>query len=406
MYSLNVDMQHALRSADLAARCDTAIRGLESMSDGESAVALANDMDALLEGSTDFSALHNWRLASGLLRALAVDLAVRAAARAGRADVTTDRARLQVLLQEVDELVGELDNEQLQEELRGAYDTNAPQVNKKSLRSALAKLPLPTLYLAEKNDRWPRQFAEDGRPTTVQKIPVLRLIAFLDNSPVAATQQLRPHTLHTLRFQVRGTGWPENAQRLRIELLSTCPPPLFHFSALETGDRSGAPEFDTTLTGGIQFNATQSPGSSDLVVAVRAAFAMEDGSVREVPTVGHNQLRFRVSSSRESPAPRPAAQTPPVTAGLAPGQFEGLQNALLDAFNCQTLRRMLRTKLDTRLDHIAGNGPFADVVYDVIDWAEREGCVERLVRAARAFVPGNETLERFASEFERIGPCR
>jgi hypothetical protein len=247
MYSLNLDVQHAVRSADLAGRWDTVIRELESTSDGESAVALANDMDALLEDSTDSSVLENWRLASGLLRALAIDLTVRAVARVGGRDVTTDRARLQVLLQEVDQIVSELDNEQLQEELRGAYDANAPQVNKKALLSALARLPLPTLYLAEKKDRRRRRFAEDGSPTVVQKIPVLRVVAFLDNCPIAATEQLRPHTLHTLRFQVRGTEWPENAQRLRIELLSTCPPPLFHFSALETGDRCGAPEFDTTL---------------------------------------------------------------------------------------------------------------------------------------------------------------
>jgi hypothetical protein len=92
--------------------------------------------------------------------------------------------------------------------------------------------------------------------------------------------------------------------------------------------------------------------------------------------------------------------------GLAPGQFEGLLNSLLAAFNLQSLRRMLRTKLDVRLDHIAGNGPFTDAVHDVIDWAEREGRVEQLVREASAFVPKNEQLQRFAREFERIKPCQ
>jgi hypothetical protein len=406
MRSLNIDAGHAVRSADLAARWDSVIRGLEHTSDGASALALAGDIDALLEGSTDTSVLRNWRLASGLLHALAVDLAVRAAARAGGADVATDRGRLQVLLQEVDEIVGELDDEQLQEELRGAYDAGAQQVNKKALLPALAKLPLPTLYLAENKDRWPHRFTGHGEAATVPKIPVLRLAAFLDNVPVAATQQLRPHTLHTLRFQVRGTGWPEHAQRLRVELLSTCPPSLFHVSAFETADRSGAPEFEATLVGGIQFNAAQSEGASDLVVAVRAAFAMQDGWVREAHTVGYSQLRFRVSSSGDSAAPGKAVPAASAIGGLPAGQFGALQNALLAAFNRESLRRMLRTRLDVRLDHIAGNGPFTDIVCDVIDWAEREGRVEQLVREGAAFVPENGELQRFASEFERIRSCR
>src|SRR4051812_25993838 len=107
MRSINIDTGHAARSADLAARWDSVIRRLEQTNDGADALALAGEMDAMLEDSTDSSVLQNWRLASGLLRALAVDLAVRAEARAGGADVTTDRARLQVLLQEVDEIVEE-----------------------------------------------------------------------------------------------------------------------------------------------------------------------------------------------------------------------------------------------------------------------------------------------------------
>lgn len=403
MRSLNIDTRHALRSAELAARWDTVIRGLGHAKDASSVLALAGEIDTLLEGSTDSLVLRNWRLASGLLHALAIDLAVRTAARAGGTDVTADRARLQVLLQEVNEIVGELDDEHLREELRGAYEAGVPQVNKKALLAVLGRFPLPTLYLAEEQDRRQRRFAGDGAVPPVPKIPILRLAAFLDDHPVGATQQLRPHTLHTLRFQVRGTEWPDNAQRLRVELLSTCPPSLFHFAPLETGERSGGPGFEATLAGSIQFNATQSEGASDLVVAVRAAFAMQDGSFREAPVVGHSQLRFRVSSGGVA---APGKATPvPAMGGLLAGQFEALQNALLAAFNRESLRRMLRTRLDVRLDHVAGNGPFIEVVFDVIDWAERDGQVERLIREASAFVPGNEELQRFAREFERNKPC-
>ncbi len=149
---------------------------------------------------------------------------------------------------------------------RGAYDAGTPQVKKKALLLALTKLPISTLYVAKEPNRWPRRFAEGGETPTVPKIPVLRLTTFVDNAPVTSTHQLRPNTLHTLRFQVKGAEWPKHAQRLRIELLSTCPPSLFHVSTFETADRSGAPEFEAAVIGNIQLSASQSDGALDVTV--------------------------------------------------------------------------------------------------------------------------------------------
>ena len=195
-------------------------------------------------------------------------------------------------------------------------------MTKKVVLPALLELPLTTLHSAEERDRYPRRFVRDGEPAPPPKIPVLRLIAYLDNASLAATQALRPHTLHTLRFQVRGTEWPATAQRLRLELLSTCPPTLFHSASFETAERSGSGMFEATLTGGIQFNATQSDGAPDLMVSVRAAFAMQDANMQDVPVVGHNQLRFRISAAANPPST--ASSVPAASAsGLARG---GLQS--------------------------------------------------------------------------------
>jgi hypothetical protein len=404
MRSLDIDARHAVRSADLAARWDSVICGLDHATDGVTALALADDIDALLKTSTDASALSNWRLASGLLRALALDLSIRASAKSGAADVGADRTRLQVLLQEAEEIVGDLEDERLQSSVRGSYDASKPQVNRKTMLAALVRLPLPTLYLAEERDRWPSRFAERCE-TASPRIPVLRLAAFLDNAPITATQRLRPHTLHTLRFQIKGTEWPKQAQLLRVELLCTCPPTLFHVSTFETRDRSGSSEFEATLSGSIQFDASQSEGAADLVVAVRAAFSMQDGSVCESPIIGHSQLRFRVSYSEDSENEGDATQPLSANSRLRPGQFEVIQNALLAAFTRESLKRMLRTKLDVRLDHIASNGTLVDVIYEVIEWAERDGKIAQLVQEATAFIPQNEELNRIATEFERTQSC-
>lgn len=295
----NIDISHALRSADLVTRLDAVFLMNEKTINCKIIEALTADLEALIAGSIDSRGLQNWQLATRLLRALAVDLALRSAAQVGYADIVADRTRLQVLLQEVDEIIDELPDKKLQEELRATYNMSTTQVNKKKLRLALGRLPLPTLYFAEKQPRGVNRSAP-GESAPLPNNPVLRLAAFLDNLPVTVTQTLRPHTLHTLRFHVSGTEWPENAQSLRIELLSTCPPSLFHFSVFETCDHSIADIFESELAGNLQFNATQSEGAADLLVAVRVAFVMQDKSMREVHVVGHNQLRFRLSSIIDS----------------------------------------------------------------------------------------------------------
>jgi len=216
---------------------------------------------------------------------------------------------------------------------------------------------------------------------------------------------LNPYTLHSLRFQVRGNEWPENAQRLRIELLSTCPPGSFLSPVFEAGGQRAGAEFETAVTGNIQINAAQSDKAPDLAVSVRAAFNMQDGSVLEAPVVGHQQLRFRVASSAGTSDSARASRLPVPRSQLAPGQFDALQRALLAAFKREGLERMLRLKMNVHLDHIARNGSLTDLVYDVIDWADREGRVGELVRVAVASVPGNPCLQEFATGFERMRPC-
>jgi hypothetical protein len=405
MRSIKVDPTHATRSADLSARWDGVVREFENASDGEGALALAEEMETLLDASNDSPNLRNWRFACGLLRAMAVDMSLRATAKVRGADIAGDRGRLQVLLQEVDEIVCEMDDERLKQQLRAAYDLNAPRVYKKSLLPALAKVPLPTLYVAGYKHRGSHSFDTARRMDTVPRNPVLRLSAFLGNVAVSGTQPLEPHTLHTLRFQVLGTEWPENAKSLQIELLTTCPASLFHVSLFETEDRSGAPQFESVLVGNIRFDTAQSEAASDLVVSVRAAFLMLDGAMRAAHVVGQNHMRFRLAAPEEVGSRRKCAPTASAAKRLAPGQFDALQNALLDAYNYQSLQRMLRTGMNVRLDHIASNSSLRVVVADVIDWAEQEGRVEQLVREAATFVPGNPQLQQFVIEFGRMQSC-
>ena len=80
-------------------------------------------------------------------------------------------------------------------------------------------------------------------------------------------------------------------------------------------------------------------------------------------------------------------------------QKQALHAALLRAFPRQPAReRLVEFHLDTRLSIVAGEGPLADVVYRLIEWAEAQGRVDALVAGAREVNPGNPHL----AEFERL----
>ena len=81
-------------------------------------------------------------------------------------------------------------------------------------------------------------------------------------------------------------------------------------------------------------------------------------------------------------------------------QAETLHRALLDAYNLNSLRRMLRFRLDKQLDHLATIADFQTTVFDLIEVAEREGWMVDLVLAAHRDNPGNQLLDTFAQQFK------
>jgi Effector-associated domain 1 len=79
-------------------------------------------------------------------------------------------------------------------------------------------------------------------------------------------------------------------------------------------------------------------------------------------------------------------------------QVRALRDALCEAFTPETLRQMLRTELDRRLEVLTPPGDFQAVVFDLIEAADREGWAEDLVRGARRANPNNPALLRFCAE--------
>ena len=73
--------------------------------------------------------------------------------------------------------------------------------------------------------------------------------------------------------------------------------------------------------------------------------------------------------------------------------LEQLQSALEAAFSVQTLGQMVKYKLGRDLDNYAAlPGVKRQVIFELLEAAEREGFLEKLIVGARTFNPDNEKL--------------
>ena len=72
---------------------------------------------------------------------------------------------------------------------------------------------------------------------------------------------------------------------------------------------------------------------------------------------------------------------------LASTQCEQLWNALLDAYDKDSLARMLKFRLNIRLDQIIGEDSLRDMIFELIGVAEMEGWTANLISAARESQP-------------------
>ena len=77
---------------------------------------------------------------------------------------------------------------------------------------------------------------------------------------------------------------------------------------------------------------------------------------------------------------------------LSGAQFEAISQAFLDAFDPGALEAMVRVQLDRRLNEIAAPGNLTAVIHDLIEWAEAEDRVQKLIDGACTANPGNARL--------------
>ena len=216
--SSSLDIEHSRTSVDAARRCRDLADGLLA---GKDRWAELGELVGVLEGLIRLSSpecpVTYWQVAVALACALDCDHRLREGARTHSSGVVEESTRLVVLLRDLDELLGSECGKSLRGRSGDDNHIGSAQLDVNAVLELLSGLPLPTLYYAERKDEWRgRKKASEEQSET--KPPLLKVIAFLDNSPLVCPQVLRPALLYSLRFRVRGSYWPQGANSLHLDL--------------------------------------------------------------------------------------------------------------------------------------------------------------------------------------------
>jgi hypothetical protein len=87
-----------------------------------------------------------------------------------------------------------------------------------------------------------------------------------------------------------------------------------------------------------------------------------------------------------------------MTMTLTGSQMEQLRDAMCAAFDQASLKQMVRFRLAKDLQHLVNaSRPMHELVFDLIDAADRQGWTDQLVTAAHQFVPGNDQLQAYCA---------
>jgi len=262
---------------------------------------ISQEIEELLERTPQEERPVAWNVMAKGLRVLASRRRCVALAVAGDDRVASERARLQVHL---DELRVQLRNPAFVVPSHLAENRKAlaaaSECDPHSLIEFLFSLPLPTIYSKATEERFPSR--ETNEPPDTAPPPLIRLIVLLDHVPAMSPQLVKTNLLYPLEFRFAGLHWPERAQRLHLDFLTTCPSTEYAVSpfVFERPKDLDTARFEGRLTGQIRLSTAQSGILDDLVFGFRAAFEGNDGRFDDIPVIGQHELRLRVVSQDSS----------------------------------------------------------------------------------------------------------
>jgi hypothetical protein len=293
----SLDIHQAEESADIFRRARSALELARREQPAEECERISQEIEAILDRTPQTERPAAWKVMAKGLRVLASRRRCVALAVAGDDRVVSERTRLDVLL---DELCVQLRNAEFIAPSHLADNRQAlaaaTECDPQTLIEFLLALPLPTIYSKATVDGFPiREINESPEPAPP---PLIRLIVLLDHVPVMSPQLVKTNLLYPLEFRFSGLHWPERAQRLHLDFLTTCPSTDYAVSpfVFERPKDIDTSRFEGQLTGQIRLSTAQSGILDDLVFGFRVAFEGDDGRFDDIPVIGQHELRLRVVS--------------------------------------------------------------------------------------------------------------
>jgi hypothetical protein len=292
----NLDISQAYDSALLAASFAKTLEYLDLDHDEqiENIALLIDKLDKHIQSSPDCEEVRFWKIGLIGLRILRIVSTYQSMAITGSGNILEERERLSVLWARLKKEVLKLsskDNRMGVEKLPSEINIGE---NVEELILFLKALPLPTIYF-KKNKDGRKQIQERKEVQNEDAPPLIRLIAYIDNTPLLTPQLLHPQLLYSLKFVVRGVSWPDNATKLHLDLPTTLPRNDYSVSKFELPlPDNNANEFEGELTGHIRFAASQTLLSENISFVVRCAFELQNGQFDVIPVIGYSQLEFHI----------------------------------------------------------------------------------------------------------------
>ena len=292
-----LDLKHAADSARLIYDIRTALNSSTEFN-ADWAKEVGSLIDRIDETLAKTAVAHvpiEWKILTAGVRVLLSQVNSVAIAEGGEGDLTLEKEKRDVLFGEMKRLVSS-NASLLPISTRSSWQSliEAGTGDSDRLRESLSLVPLSALYWQTREFDFPDRSAFKG--TEAKPKPIVRVVVFLDNAPIASPQLLRPNTLYPLKFRVHGVTWPVDGKRLRLDLMTTLPQEEFSLSeyTLDAPSCMKNGEYQGELAGHIKFNSAQSSMLDDLAFTVRGAFETPDGELIEVPVIGHNELRLKI----------------------------------------------------------------------------------------------------------------
>lgn len=177
----------------------------------------------------------------------------------------------------------------------------------KDVAAQIQRIPMPVFYLVE--DPPLRPSTAEVRDTSLQTEPknkgpfVIKVMFDVERRPWSNSQILLANTIYNVRADLTVPCWPDNADYLLIDYVTTLAPDLYRMSKLRLNRPQDTSVREFTLSGHVEFPVPQDFLSEPMVIRLRASFLSNSDPDLTYPAtiVGYHQLRVKVADKTRSP---------------------------------------------------------------------------------------------------------